>query len=72
MVTLEQIDSMIKNRLNRVLLFAEASLPQSQFKAFRKLTLDEFGNSGLGKELERVFDRHGRKERDGSGRNILR
>jgi len=39
---------------------AESSLPASQFKAFRQIFLDEFGQSGLEKELVRVFaeDRH--------------
>ena len=55
MVTRELIEELIRARLNQVLLVAEASLPESQFKAFRKLTLDQFGNSGLGKDLERIF-----------------
>lgn len=55
MVDRATIDALIKARLNRVLRIAEAALPQSQFKAFRSLVLDEFGNSGLGKELERLW-----------------
>ncbi|MBK9521373.1 MAG: hypothetical protein IPO13_07110 [Rhodocyclaceae bacterium] len=31
---------------NRVLLYAQAALPQSQFDAFKKLFLDEFGRVG--------------------------
>lgn len=46
------IRDLINKRLNKVLLFAESSLPRSQFLAFRKLTLDEFGKSGIEKELE--------------------
>jgi hypothetical protein len=34
---------------------AELSLPKEKFPLFRKLTLDKFGKSGFGKELERVF-----------------
>ncbi len=56
MVSLEQIKQLINNRLKRVLLVAQSSLPEHQFEAFRHLTLDEFGNSGLAKELERAFD----------------
>jgi hypothetical protein len=46
-----------------VLLVAQSSLPESQYKAFRQIFLDEFGKGGLEKELARVFagDRH--KER---------
>jgi len=55
MVTKEHIEQIINPRLNRVLLIVESSLPASQFLACRKLILDEFGKSGLGKELERVF-----------------
>jgi hypothetical protein len=38
-------------RKNRLLLVAEAALPESQFRAFRKLVLDEFG-----REWERELD----------------
>jgi hypothetical protein len=55
MVTKERIEELIRARLNQVLLIAQASLPESQFQAFRKLTLDQFGMSGLGRDLERVF-----------------
>ncbi len=41
-------------RKNRVLLFAQAALPESQFQAFRKLFLGEFGRDGLERELERI------------------
>jgi len=55
MVTKNDIEQAIRPHLNRVLLVAESALSMSQFKAFRKLTLDEFGNRGLGKELENVL-----------------
>jgi hypothetical protein len=55
MVTKERIEELIRSRLKHVLLVAEASLPASQFQAFRKLTLDQFGKSGLERDLERVF-----------------
>lgn len=57
MVTRELIEKLIGKRLSEVLLIAEAALPQSQFQAFRKLTLDQFGNSGLGKDLDEAFGR---------------
>jgi hypothetical protein len=55
MVTREDIEKLINSRLNQLLLVAETALPSTQFQAFRKITLNEFGNNGLGKELERLF-----------------
>ena len=66
MVTQETIIDLVKPRLNRMLTVAEAALPESQFKAFRKIMLDEFGKSGLERELDQVFypqhkDRNGQE-----------
>jgi hypothetical protein len=47
-----------------VLLFAQAALPASQFEAFRKLFLDQFGRSGFQKDLEAVLARQN-QERHG-------
>jgi hypothetical protein len=58
-----QIEQLINVRLNEVLLVAQAALPESQFTAFRKLTLNQFGKSGLGKELDRLFKSKDYKER---------
>lgn len=55
MVTKERIEQLINPHLNQLLLVAETALPPSQFQAFRKVTLNEFGNNGLGKELDRLF-----------------
>ena len=55
MVDKDELERAIKGRLSRVLLVAESSLPQSQYQAFRKLTLDEFGRNGLGKDLDRIL-----------------
>jgi hypothetical protein len=62
-VTKEHIDQLINPRINQLLLVAETALPPSQFQAFRKITLNEFGNSGLGKELDRLFKEKQYKER---------
>ena len=56
MVSKEQIEEAIMPQVNQVLLVAEAALPEGQFRAFRKVVLDCFGKSGLGKELERLFE----------------
>lgn len=69
MVTLNAVMDTIKPRINRLLLYAESSLPEHQFKAFRKLVLDELGNSGLNKDLERLFDKEAPQDRQESGRN---
>ena len=63
MVTKERIEQLINARINQLLLVAETALPPSQFQAFRKVTLNEFGNNGLGKELERYFRDNSHKER---------
>ncbi len=64
MVVLEAITRLINRRVNRVLLFGQSALNNNQFEAFRKLVLDEFGRSGLAKELERVLTE---KHKDGNG-----
>lgn len=38
-----------------MLRFAEAALPNEQFKAFRKLVLDEFGEQGAQKQVKQLF-----------------
>ncbi len=63
MVTREHIEQLINPHINQLLLVAETALPTSQFQAFRKIALNEFGNSGLGKELDRLFKENQRKDR---------
>lgn len=63
MVAKADIEHLINAHLTRVLLIAEASLSASQFQAFRKLTLNEFGQSGLGKELERLLEKEPQQAR---------
>lgn len=54
----------VNARKNRALRIAEAALPESQFRAFRGLFLDEFGRNGLERELEQIVAeqecRHGK------------
>lgn len=45
----------LDRRKSNLLLVAQASLPESQFQAFRKIVLNEFGKSGLQTELEELF-----------------
>lgn len=52
-VLVEQMNA----RKNRLLLVAEAALPENQFRAFRKFVLDEFGREWE-KELDVVLRHH--------------
>lgn len=52
---LEEVLAAIDRKKARILLFAESSLPASQYQAFRKLVLDELGNSGLVSDLKRLY-----------------
>ena len=67
MVTKEAILPLVNARLNRVLLIAQAALPEHQFEAFRRLILDEFGRAGLIRDLDTFCDAP-RPERNGTGR----
>jgi hypothetical protein len=66
MVTLDTILRVINGRKSRALLLAQAALPESQFKAFKTLFLDEFGQKGLETDLARVFTED---RQQGMGRN---
>ncbi len=68
MVTQPAILALLNQRKNRVLRIAEAALPQTQFRAFRGLLLDEFGREGLEKDLERLVAE--REQGNGQGRPI--
>lgn len=59
----QQVVDLVNAHKKQVLLFAQAALPESQFKAFRQLFLNEFGKSGLEKELARVLAEKQHKER---------
>ena len=54
-------------RKTKILTFAQAALHPEQFKAFRKLVLDEFGRNGLERDLELVIvdSRHTARTRNG-------
>ena len=55
MVRQEEIIKALNPYIKEILDIAELSLPKEKFPLFRKLTLDKFGKSGFGKDLERVF-----------------
>jgi len=58
MIEPREIIGLIKVRVGRTLSVAEAALPPSQFNAFRKLMLDEFGRNGLETELFELLNQH--------------
>lgn len=68
MVTLHSIVVLLNQRKTRVLRIAEAALPETQFRAFRGLVLDELGRDGLERDLERLIAE--RDEGTGQGRPI--
>jgi hypothetical protein len=68
MVTRQEIEELVNNKLTYILYLGQSSLSEHQFKAFKKLVLDAFGEKGLGMELERLFNK---SERHGTGRNTL-
>lgn len=67
MVSKNRILEIIRARLNKPLTVAEAALPPQQFPAFRKFFLDEFGKSGIGQDLDRLFDEEHDSVRHGTG-----
>ena len=68
MVSKEEISDLVRvNLVGPILLYAESSLPESQFKAFRKLVLDQFGGKGFGRELEIWLRDKQQQERCGLG-----
>ena len=64
MITVPALLDLLNARKNRVLLYAQVALPQSQFDAFKKLFLDEFGRSGLEGQLVKL-DAESRQVRNG-------
>ncbi len=56
MVSKEEILEVVRvSLIGPILQYAEASLPECQFKAYRKLVLDQFGEKGFGRELDKLF-----------------
>ena len=64
-IALQTLLELINARKNRALLLAEASLPESQYRAFRKLFLCEFGDKGLEGELQRIYAEQRKTDRNG-------
>ena len=63
----QAVTALFNARKNRILLIAQSSMSEHQFKAFRTLVLDELGERGLEKELRRLFMEK-QQGLDGNGR----
>lgn len=64
-IALQTLLAALNARKQRVLLVAEASLPESQFRAFRKIFLCEFGEQGLEGELQKIYAENQLGKRNG-------
>ncbi len=53
----EEIVERVNERVSRVLTVAELCLSKEQYPVFRKFVLDEFGRSGLGRDLEALWQK---------------
>ena len=63
MLLLEAVLTALNSRKNHILLVAQAALPPSQYEAFRKLFLDQFGKSGFEEDLKAVLIKHQDRQR---------
>ena len=70
MMLLAVLLNVVNARKNRALRYAEAAMPESQFRAFRGLFLDEFGRNGLESELERIVADYEKLKGKETGRPI--
>lgn len=65
---IEQILFLQKETMKMVLLYAQAAMTETQFHAFRKLVLDEFGSKGLRQKIynavTRIVERAGAEARE--------
>ena len=52
---LKEILEIVSQARNKILLYGESSLSESQFHAFRKLVFDEFGRNGIEGKLKLLF-----------------
>ena len=67
MVTKEQIQELVNAHLGRVLRVAQSALPETQFHAFRRVALDEFGRNGFRRNLARLLGTQQDNNKQASG-----
>ena len=56
---MEQILCIYSAAKNRILLYLESAVPSEQFKALRRLILDELGRSGAEGKVRELLERKG-------------
>jgi len=61
---LEEVLKINSHLQNKVLLLAEAILPEKNFPAFRKLIIREFGEGGTKDQIKALF--HNKSKRNGT------
>ena len=63
----QSIIALLDARKSKILTYAQVSMTESQFKAYRSLVLDELGKNGLESELVKLLDEgnHSIKNRNG-------
>jgi len=59
MVSEQELNKLITARVNRILIYGELAAPSDKYQLFRTLVLDEFGQSGLRKELAELLPKDG-------------
>lgn len=69
MVKKANLLKLVNGHVTQILLVAQASLPASQFQAYRTIVLNEFGRNGLEGELDRLEEGVELGEWEGLGRN---
>lgn len=60
----EEIFRIYNEAKNRILLYVEASVPPEQFRALRKLILDELGLSGAEGKVRELLNQQERAGKD--------
>jgi|GEM_PF-1536709 len=56
--TIEQIFKIYNESKNKILLYIQASVAPEQFKALRKLVLDELGMSGAEGKVRKLLEKN--------------
>jgi hypothetical protein len=67
----EKILEVLNEVRKKVLLYAQCSLTQSQFPAYRKLILDCFGKKGAEGDLERLFGEWNKRKGQGGNAQAI-
>ena len=70
MMLIDQLLDAVNARKNEALCLSQASLPQSQFTAFRGMFLTMFGRAGLERGLAQIVAEHEKVKGKETGRPI--